>query len=103
VSAARGSGILDDAHAGRSEQRLLVVRACELRTACRDDVGGTTCRSADLQEFLTWLPLFVPDKWSDRWCDAVYGSMEPAKVIDTYFESCKARQCNYASVDQSVA
>jgi hypothetical protein len=31
--------------------------------------------SVDLQEFLTWLPLFVcSDKWSDRWCDAVYGS-----------------------------
>jgi hypothetical protein len=28
--------------------------------------------SVDLQEFLTWLPLFLcSDKWSDRWCDAV--------------------------------
>jgi hypothetical protein len=52
-------------HAGRSEQ-LLVVRACELRTACRDDVGGTMSSCVDLQEFLTWLPLCGSDKWSDR-------------------------------------
>jgi hypothetical protein len=61
---------------------------------------GTTCRSVDLQEFLTWLPLFVVRTNGLIAGATLYGSMEPAKVDDTYFESCKARQCN--RLDQSV-
>jgi hypothetical protein len=104
VSAAHGSGILDDACIrGDLNNACLsyVLVSCGQHSVTM--LEESPCRTADLHGFLTRLPLFVCScKWSDHWCDAVYGSMEPTKVIDAYLESCEG-QCFYCARRWSAA
>lgn len=76
VSAARTAGILEAV-----EIRSEINCAClaYVLAACGRELPGLH------EDFFTWLYPFVCGQgWLGAWCEAVYGSMEPGKVVDEY-------------------
>jgi hypothetical protein len=45
-------------------------------------------------KLLAWLPTYIcTQPWREAWCDTVYGTMEPGKIITTYLDVWYGPEC----------
>lgn len=90
VTTAHGAGVLDitdvrgDLHCACLAHVLVT---CGHHAA--EELADSSCLHHTVPNLIAWLPTFIyAQGWAGAWCEAVYGSMEPAKVLEEYLRQC---------------